>query len=39
MTEEKEKSLKFRIAEFAKMVGVEPSTVRYYEKHGFPLVC
>lgn len=36
MTEEKEKSLKFRIAEFAKMVGVEPSTVRYYEKHGFP---
>lgn len=29
-----EKREKYRIAEFARMVGVDPSTVRYYEKHG-----
>lgn len=34
--EERKESVKYRIAEFAKMVGVEPSTVRYYEKHGLP---
>lgn len=31
---EQEKTPKYRIAEFAKMVGIEPSTVRYYEKQG-----
>lgn len=29
-----EKRESYRIAEFAKMVGIDPSTVRYYEKHG-----
>lgn len=29
-----ERNPKYRIAEFAKMVGIEPSTVRYYEKLG-----
>lgn len=34
--EERKESVKYRIAEFARMVGVEPSTVRYYEKQGWP---
>lgn len=33
---EEQKQEQYRIAEFARMVGLDPSTVRYYQKHGLP---
>lgn len=33
---EEQKKEQYRIAEFAKMVGIDPSTIRYYEKQGLP---
>lgn len=36
MEEQEQKQEQYRIAAFARMVGLDPSTVRYYQKHGLP---
>lgn len=36
MEEQRQEQEQYRIAEFARMVGIDPSTVRYYQKHGLP---
>lgn len=36
MEEQRQEQEQYRIAEFARMVGIDPSTIRYYEKQGLP---